>query len=289
MKTRRYYTGFKGESCGFYFEVNKHLFDHHSTFQHIEVVETAALGRVLLLDNEVMTTEWDGFVYPEMIVHPALVSHPRPRSVAIIGGGDGGAVTEACRHPDIEDIILCELDEQVVVAAREFFPKLAAGLNDSRAQCLHQEGNSWLAEQSRRFDVIAVDGTDPVGSGIALFAEEFYQHAAEALRPGGIYVQQIESPFYSLKKDVVALDLFFEDIVVRARKVFNRVEVYCATVPTYFGSYWAFLYAGDEGLSTEPLSERWTKIEGQTRFYSPDVHRAAFVLPPFVENLLKKK
>jgi spermidine synthase len=205
----------------------------------------------------------------------------------VIGGGDGGAVTEACRHTDLKEIILCEIDQDVVNVSREFFPDLSNGLGDPRVTCVFEEGGAWLATQQERFDVIAVDGTDPIGPGVALFEEDFYRRAAAALRPGGIYVQQIESPFYSIRPGDMAFDLSFEEIVARARRVFNRVKIYCATIPMYIGSYWAFLYAGDEKLLMKPCLERWEKIRGQTRYYSPEMQEAAFVLPPFVEELIR--
>lgn len=283
---QRIHTGFEGERSGFYFDVKELLFDQQSPYQHIQVIDCEGFGRVLLLDNEIMTTEWDHFVYPEMIIHPALCSHAAPQAIAIIGGGDGGSVTEACRHQDLKEIVLCEIDEAVVTASREFFPELAKGLGDPRVQCVYEEGSGWLAEQSQRFDVIAVDGTDPVGPGVALFEEAFYQRAAAALRPGGIYVQQVESPFYSLRPGGMTFDLSFEEIIARARRVFKHVAVYCATVPTYIGSYWAFLFASNDALPMRARADRWEAIKGQTRYYSPDVQAAAFVLPPFVQDLI---
>jgi len=206
--------------------------------------------------------------------------------VAVIGGGDGGSVTEACRHLDLEEIILCEIDEEVVNAAREFFPELSRGLADPRVNCLYEEGGAWLGQQEQRFDLIAVDGTDPIGPGVMLFEEAFYRKAQQALKPGGIYVQQIECPFYSIRPSGMTFELSFEEIVARARRVFAQVHVYVATVPTYLGSYWAFLYAGDQALPLKSRPERWDTIRGQTRYYSPEIQQAAFVLPPFVNKLL---
>jgi spermidine synthase len=136
------------------------------------------------------------------------------------------------------------------------------------------------------FDVIAVDGTDPVGPGTILFEEEFYRIAKAALKKGGAYVQQVESPFFALAKKPF-YDLKLADIVARAKNVFSHVYLYWATIPTYFGSFWTFLYAGDEDLAKEPLDENWQSIAGQTKYYSPEIHRAAFVLPPFVNELLQ--
>ncbi len=280
------YTGFEGERSGYYFDVRETLFDQQSEFQRVQIVDTYDYGKILLLENEVMTTDWDGFVYPEMLMHPALMSHAAPQSVAIIGGGDGGAVTETCRHPDVESVQLCEIDELVVTASREFFPKLAAGLNDERARCFYEEGGAWLQKNPASFDVLAVDGTDPIGPGVQLFEEAFYQTSLAALKPGGIFVQQVESPFYCAPPKKTVFDLSFPEIIQRARAVFPRVHVYTATIPLYIGALWSFMIAGDENLSIDPRPERWEKIQGQTRYYTPEIHRAAFALPAFVRELI---
>ncbi len=289
LASERILTGFKGERSGYYFDIRKRLFDKKTSFQHIQIFDAHGFGRIMLLDNEIMTTEWDGFVYPEMIMHPALTAHPNPKTVGIIGGGDGGSVTEACKHPDVEQVILCEIDEEVINAAREYLPELAKGLGDARAKCVFEEGSTWLEKQKGCFDMIAVDGTDPVGPGVCLFEEKFYRRAQAALKPGGICVQQVESPFYSLRPDGMTFELSFEEIIQRARSVFKNVRVYCATIPTYLGAYWAFLYASDGELPMTPRPERWDAIKGQTRYYTPDVHQAAFVLPPFVQELVAAK
>jgi spermidine synthase len=284
---QRIHTGYPGEASGYYFDVQEVLFDQQTDFQRVQVFQTRDWGRVLLHDNEVMWTEWDGFVYPEMIMHPALTSHAAPRSVGIIGGGDGGSVTEACRHPDLTDITLCEIDEQVVTASREFFPELAVGLNDPRVTCAFEDGNAWLDDKSGRFDVLAVDGTDPVGPGVVLFEDAFYQKCKAALKPGGIFVQQIESPFYSIRPSEMTFDLRIEDIVARARAVFAQAHVYLATIPTYIGAQWAFLYAGDDNLPLQARDERWQAYAGQTQYYSPEMQAAAFALPPFLRRLIE--
>ncbi len=285
-KSALFHSGLAGEQAGLYFKIEESLYQARSSYQEIEVVQTTDFGRALLLDREVMTTEWDGFIYPEMLIHPAMMSHPAPQKLAIIGGGDGGAATEACRYNALKQIAVCELDSEVVTAAREFFPKLAAGFDDPRTECIYREGGDWLAEQKEEFDVLAIDGTDPVGPGTLLFEKAFYEQAARALKQEGILVQQIESPLYSLGLSSLGFELRFEEIVARARQVFPKVFVYWSVIPTYFGSLWGFLYAGGETLSTEPILARWKQLAGQTRFYSPEIQAGAFALPPFVKALL---
>ncbi len=284
----RIHTGFAGEESGYYFDVSQVLFEKQSSFQKVKVIQNRDFGRVLLLDNEVMTTEWDHFFYPEMITHPALTSHPAPKSLGIIGGGDGGVATEACRHTDLAEVIMCEIDEEVVKASREFFPKLSAGLNDERVTCVFEDGTKWLVPYQQHFDVLLVDGTDPIGPGIVLFEEAFYQQAKASLKPGGIFVQQVESPMYSRRCSDMAFELLFEDIVKRARTIFDQVHVYVVTIPSYIGCYWAFMYAGGPDLPLQPRDERWQRIAGQTQYYSPEIQQAAFTLPPFVKRLLSE-
>lgn len=283
-----YRTGLLEEKSGFFFEPVEHLYQVKSPYQEIEVIQTTDFGRVLLLDREIMTTEWDGFVYPEMLAHPALMSHNGSQRLAIIGGGDGGVATEARRYSELESVVVCEIDREVVKAAREFFPRLSAGFADPRTTCVYEEGSTWLALQKNPLDILFVDGTDPIGPGKKLFEEDFYRQAFRIVGSDGIFVQQIESPFYSVGADSLCFELRFEEIVARARKVFDQVYVYWTVIPTYLGSFWAFLYAGGPSLSKEPILSRWEQVAGQTRFYSPEIHRAAFVLPPFVKSLLNR-
>jgi len=269
------------EHAGLTLKVTKTLFAGESEYQRLDIVETPEYGRVLLLDGLVMITERDGFIYHEMLVHPALFTHPHPRRVLIIGGGDGGAIGEILKHESVERAVLCEIDELVIAKAVEFLPDMARDIDgrNPRVEIRPADGVAYLREQRDAFDVILVDSTDPVGPAAGLFEEDFYRLAQGALKEDGILVAQSESPFYQgeLQRTLYA----------NLRAVFPIVEMYQAFIPTYPSGMWSFAFAGK---SRHPLRDidrmRIKNRSFATRYYNEDLHVGAFMLPTFVrENI----
>lgn len=255
--------------------VKRTIYVEDTPFQHLAVLETCQYGRMLVLDGMVMLTEADEFVYHEMIAHVPLLVHPDPRLVLVIGGGDGGTVREVLKHPSVERVVLAEIDERVIEAARRFFPTLSTGFGDPRFTLAVGDGIEHVRAHPGAYDVILVDSTEPIGPAEGLFGAEFYRMAAEALRPGGILVAQTESPF--LNRDLISR------IQVNMGKAFPFRRLYLASIPTYPSGLWSFTLAS--GAEVPYLAPR-TAPELATRYYTPEVHRAAFVLPPFVAELV---
>ena len=246
-----------------------------SPYQEVAVLDSVQFGRVLTLDDMVMTTEGDEFVYHEMLVHPAMVTADAPRRVLIVGGGDGGAVREVLRHPSVTSVVLAELDEEVVRTCRRELPAIAGALGDPRVTLAFGDGARYLAESADgAFDVILVDAPDPIGPAEVLFSSEFYAHAARVLAPGGALCAQTESPF--LHAD------FIRRVQADLARAFPVVRLCWAVVPTYPGSMWTFSLASH---GRDPLRHAVAPV-ASLRYWSPEVHRAAFVLPPFVAELL---
>jgi len=260
---------------------SKKLMDEISSFQRIEVFDTDFMGRVLILGGCFMVTDRDAFIYHEMLLHPAMTVVSEAAKVLIIGGGDGGAVTEAVKYPTLESITLCEIDPRVVTVCRKFFPAISAGLDDPRVTVVNEDGAAYVKKFQEEFDVILVDSTDPVGPGKALFEVSFYESIKSALKPGGAAVFQTESP------------LFMENVFSMALRdlgrVFGheRISPYLATVPSYPGGLWSFTFCSK---TRDPIGEAPGEIKlgvrESLRYYSAEVHRAAFALPPFVRKLL---
>ncbi len=261
------------------FKIKEKLYSERSVFQQIDVVDTDFYGRMLFLDGAVMTTEQDEFIYHEMITHIPLLGHPNPESVLIIGGGDGGAVREVLKHPSIQEVVLCEIDGMVIEACKRYLPSISGGLNDPRVDIHIRDGIEFIAEHKNRFDVILVDSTDPIGPGEGLFTESFYKNVRDALTPGGIMVNQSESPIAHVREVALVYQLL--------RKVFPQVTPYIATVPTYPGAYWSWAYCMKERYQG-PFSQindlLAVDIEQSTRYYNRQIHRAAFALPNFVRE-----
>jgi spermidine synthase len=257
------------------------MLDRQSEFQKIEVFQTEVLGRVLILAGCFMVTDKDSFIYHEMLVHPAMSILAGPRKVLVIGGGDGGAVTEAVKYPQLESIILCEIDPQVVSCCREYFPEVSRGLDDSRVTVVHEDGAAFVSKYENEFDLVLVDSTDPVGPGVALFEESFYRAVKNSLKKGGIAVFQTESPLF--------MSALFSSTVKQLAQVFGSgsAHPYLATIPTYPGALWSFTFcsAGHDPLREAPTDLSST-LSAQLRFYTPQVHTGAFALPLFVQRLL---
>ena len=246
-----------------------------SPFQQIEVVETYQFGRVLLLDGVIQTTTVDEFVYHEMIAHVALSAHPAPKRVAVVGGGDGGTVREVLKHDTVELVRLIEIDEAVVRVSQKYLPEIACGLQDPRVAVAIADGIAHMAEVTDEYDVVLVDSTDPVGAAAGLFSKEFYQSVHRALKPEGIIVAQTESPWTE------------PGIIKRVQRalgqVFPQVYLYLCNIPAYPNGMWGFSIGSKVH---DPRKPRRQNLSFSTKYYTPAIHEAAFLLPPFVQEIL---
>jgi len=259
-------------SSGLYFRVKKWLHRERSPFQLIEVIENETYGRVLLLDGLVQTTEADEFFYHEMLVQPALHCHPEPEKVLIIGGGDGGALREVLKHP-VKKAIMVDIDERVVEVSRKFFPWLEPCLKDNRAEIVFADGNEYIAKTREKFDIILVDSSDPVGPSEVLHRQEFFLKLKSIMRPRGIIAAQSGSAFFH-RQAILEKRRFLETM-------FRYAHFYLGPVPTYPGGLWCYVFLSDR---INPLRGPATKIVPGLKYYSQAIHRASFVLPPFLQK-----
>ncbi|MGI6712608.1 MAG: polyamine aminopropyltransferase [Bacillota bacterium] len=253
------------------------VYEEKTKFQYLEVLDTEAYGRMLVLDGAIQTTVKDEFVYHEMISLVALNSHPNPENVLVVGGGDGGAIREIVKHPKVKKATLVEIDPAVIETSKKYFPEISSGLTDTKAEVRIEDGIRHIAESKNKYDIIIVDSTDPVGPAVGLFQHGFYQGVFDALKNDGIFVAQTESPFLTahLIKSV------FGDV----KSIFPITKLYLAYVPTYPSGMWSFTM-GSKKYDPEAVDESKIPDTG-TRYYTPQVHKAAFALPVFVQELLK--
>ncbi len=268
------------------FQVTRLLAQVKSDYQAIEVFESASHGRVLALDGAIQITEADEFVYQEMLAHVPLLAHGAARRVLIIGAGDGGVLRRVLQHRTTEQAVMVEIDGEVIRLSKEFLPSIAGeAWADPRAQVIVGDGIAYVAEAAPgSFDVIIVDSTDPVGVGEALFTDAFYADCARILAPDGLVVNQCGVPF--MQPDEL------RDTSRRRARAFPHVSAYVAAVPTYVGGLMTLGIAakapGIGQVPVETISARAVQagILGRTRYWSPEVHAAAFHLPPYIAELL---
>lgn len=263
--------------------VDRQLYAGQSEFQRIDVFESPEFGRFLTLDGYMMLTEKDEFIYHEMIVHVPMAVHPNIKKVLVIGAGDGGVIRELTRYNHIEHIDMVEIDPDVVKVCRAYLPKTAGPwLDDPRVHIHYEDGLKFVRTCEDAYDLIIVDSTDPFGPGEGLFTREFYGNCYKALHEDGIMVNQHESPFYD--EDAIACQRAHKRIV----ESFPISRVYQAHIPTYPSGHWLFGFASKKYHPLKNLDEaRWNGYGLSCKYYTTTLHKGAFYIPAYVEELLK--
>jgi spermidine synthase len=264
-------------------KVDRVLFDSRTEHQHLVVAESARFGRMFTLDGVTQLTIADEFVYHEMLAHVPILAHGNARAIGIVGGGDGGLVEEVLKHPAVESVTIAELDAGVIDFARAYLPDLSRGaFDDPRVEIVLGDGADFVATTDRRFDVIVVDSTDPIGPGAALFTPAFYGNCKRALKPGGVLVTQNGVPFFQPAELESTMHIF--------GGLFADATCYLGVVPTYVGGFMAFGWGTDDlALRSIPLAtleERFAAANLETRYYTPELHGASFVLPRFIGDIV---
>lgn len=264
-------------------KVDRVLFDSETDHQRLKLFENATFGRVLTLDSITQTTEADEFIYHEMMAHPAIMAHGNVKRVLIIGGGDGGMAEEVLKHKSVEHVTMVEIDAGVVEFSKQYLPNICKGaFDDPRLNLVITDGAKFVAETDERFDVAIIDSTDPMGPGEVLFTETFYGNVKRCLTEGGVVVTQNGVPF--LQSDELA------KTVGAFRKLFRDASCYLATIPTYVGGPMAFGWGTDDEalrqVSEEVLAKRFAAAGFETRYYTPAVHKGAFALPPYIQDII---
>ncbi|GAA5263658.1 spermidine synthase [Acidiphilium sp. MT5] len=268
------------------FRVVRELARVRSDFQDIAIFESETHGRVMTLDGVVQITEGDEFVYQEMIAHVPILAHGAAQSVLIIGAGDGGVLKRVLMHPGVTKAVMVEIDGEVIRLSKQFLPTIGGtAWSDPRADVIVGDGIDYVKKApDASFDVIIVDSTDPIGVGEVLFTDEFYQNCARILTDRGVIVNQCGVP--AMQADEL------RDTSARRRQFFPHVTAYVAAVPTYVGGYMTLGWAGkDPTLTQQTAATIATRAQaagiiGTTEYWTPEIHRAAFFLPPYISKHL---
>lgn len=258
--------------------INKTIHVEQTQYQHLAIVDTIEFGRALVLDGIIQATVSDEFIYHEMIAHVPLFTHVNPRRVLIIGGGDGGTTREVLKHRTVKQIDLVEIDAQVVTVCRNYLPETACAFDDARVHVIIDDGFDYVRQEKEVYDVIIVDSSDPVGPAIELFSKEFYSNVFRSLKSDGLFVAQTDSPTFS--KDL------FQRIYQDVKSIFPFTLVYLTCIPSYISGFWSFTLGSK---CYHPLKDLRTDPLVKTRYYTPELHKACFILPRYIEELLSGK
>jgi len=276
-----FYHGQTGLSVG----IKKLLFSEETPYQKVEVFETDTWGNLLTIDGMVMPTEKDEFVYHEMLTHVGMFTHPNPKRVLIIGGGDGGTAREVMRHKSVRRVDMVEIDEAVVRASKEFLLEVG-DWDNPKLNVLFEDGIQFAKDIDEPYDVIIIDGSDPVGPAEGLFENEFIQACHDGLAENGVLTAQTESPWVpeyhtSMEKMFSALD-----------DIYEKSNMYLAYIPLYPAGMWSFSFAskGADPLSDDTfqrVEEGLDAFDAKLKYYNASVHMGCFALPNFVKDIIE--
>ena len=262
-------------------EVTKTLFSGQSEFQKVDIFETKEYGRAMAIDDVFMTSERDEFFYHEMLTHPALVSAKDPKRVLVIGGGDGGTVREVLRHPGVEHCTMIEIDELVVTACKEHLPSIGTAWNDPRLDVRFIDGIDYVKNSDdEKYDVVLLDGTDPIGPGEILFDIEFFRGCKRMMKEDGVLALQSETP--------VLLEGIFFETQKKLRSLWSDVHPYFAGVPLYPSGSWSWTWCSDGGSPKDVDTARQTAITEGCKYYNEEIHIGCFAQPSYVRRGLAK-
>ena len=283
LDTSKWYTETCTEGYQLSLRMDRVHYQANDGAQDIVVFDNPELGRVMALDGALQISSGDEFIYHEMMAHPPIFAHGNARDILIIGGGDGGVLREVLRHTTIKHAVLVEIDPDVVSQCKQWMPEISKGaFEDPRTELIIHDGAALVRDSERLFDVIIIDSTDPVGPGRVLFEPEFYANCRKRLRDGGILVCQAGTPLV----DGQSLKLASTGL----RKCFSEVSAYLITNATYTGGPMALGWASDNANtrkdSLAEIQQRFTQAGIKTRCYTPEVHKAAFALPPYIAEHL---
>lgn len=267
------------EGSAFSLKIKRKLHEEQTPFQLLEIYETENFGNLMVIDGCVMLTSRENFFYHEMLSHPALFTHPDPKTVWIIGGGDCGTLQEVLKHPGIEHVVQIDIDEQVTRLSERYFPELCRANHDPRAELKFIDGLRWVREAApNSVDIIIVDSTDPVGPAEGLFSETFYRDCFQCLTEHGLVVQQSESALYHLE-----LMLAMRNAMQRAG--LNNLQTHFFPQCVYPSGWWSSTIAGKTALQFQRTEAQ--KRPFPTRYYNEEIHTASLAQPEFFKIALQ--
>jgi spermidine synthase len=268
------------------YQVDKVLYEVQTEHQHLVLFEHPFFGKMLMLDGATQITKRDEFIYQEMMSHVPLFAHGLAREVLIIGGGDCGIAEEVLKHRSVKRLTQVEIDPAVVEFSKEHFPEFTKPVfADKRFESVIDDGMKYVARTERRFDVIIVDSTDPQGPGKVLFSQKFYAACKRCMNKGAVLVTQNGVPMFQPGE--------LTSSVAKFRSLFADGSCYVAAIPTYIGGHMAMGWATNDRrlrqTSVKTLAARYRKAGAfATRYWTPEVHAAAFALPRFIADVVAK-
>ena len=266
----------------------KTLHKEKSEFQDIEILKHDHFGTLLVLDGYIQACQADEFIYHEMAVHVPLLGYVHDKaSVLIVGGGDGGILREVLVHDFVDTVTMVEIDHRVIELSNKFLG-IQGNYDDPRVSLRIEDAAAFVKgaiSAGKKFDLIVLDLTEPVGPSANLFTEKFIFSLSTIVTEKGVILDS-DSIFISktgsrfLQEESAGVENLIN--VMRRKKFLPKIEIYRTNIPFFPGADFGFFI-----YSQNNISLREPKVTYVGRHYDPDIHKAAFILPKWQQYLLK--
>ena len=271
------------------FSVSAMPYTGKSKYQSIQILDSPAFGRCLILDGKIQCSESDEFIYHEALVHPAMITHPRPEAVFVAGGGEGATLREVLAHKTVKKAVMVDIDKKVPQICQKYLPSLSNGaLEDKRVELIYMDAMKYVAETREKFDVMIIDLTEPLEEGPAylLFTKEFYRDLSKKMKKGGIMSLQAGATSVMIPSTFLA-------VVNTLQAVFSMVAPYQAEIPS-FGGPWGFAVASQtldpRELSSKEVDRRLSsRVSSTLKFYDGPAHPGIFSLPKYLRQQIAEE
>lgn len=268
-----------------YHRVKKYILSKKTNFQKVEILDTYNFGRIVILDNKIQSAETDEFIYHEALVHPAMITHPNPEHILILGGGEGATIREVLKHPMVQRVVMVDIDEEFVRLCKKYLKKWHRGFfEDNRVELIFTDAKKYISKTRDLFDVIIADVSDPVEKGLAqmLYTKNFYSSLRGVLKPDGIFVTHATEVCYTSKKSIST------EVFKTLSEIFPISNFYYEFIPS-FGSAWAFVIASlkynPKKISSGSVNKRLKKRALCNLFYyDQETHKRLFFLPKILRR-----
>ncbi len=268
-------------------KIKKHIKSAQTRFQNVEIFDSFALGRIVVLDGKIQSAEKDEFIYHEALVHPAMIMHPHPGNILILGGGEGTTLREVLKHPSVRNVKMIDIDKEFIQFCKKYLKKWHQNsFKDKRVELIYDDAFSYMRSVREKFDVIIADISDPVEEGPAklLYTEKFYSLIKKSLTNEGIFVTHATAIDSTVHTNIS------KKIFKMLAKIFPLTNIYYDYVPS-FGTLWTFVISSfrHNPLKISPvvIDERLSKRRVKVLYYDSESHKRLFSLPKYIRNLLK--
>jgi len=269
-----------------YHGIKRNVVSAKTKFQHVEIIDTYNFGRVVILDDKIQSSEADEFVYHEALVHPAMVIHPKPENVLILGGGEGSTLREVLKHPTVRRVTMIDIDKEFVSFCKRYLRKWHQGsFDDPRVELIYGDALEYVKNGTTQFDIVISDISDPIkkSPAVSSYTKKFYSLIKKILMPDGIFVTHVTEVDYAPQRN------FSITIFKILKEIFPEARLYFEYIPSY-GTLWAFTIGPlkySPNISRAAMDRRLRErgLENLL-YYDTETHERLFRLPRCIRSLM---